>query len=134
MAIRISTAARNAAVAAVTALVDAGSGPGHVQVYTGSQPAGPGSSATGTLLLDIDLNDPAYAAPSTGTATGDVTPEPAGTGLATGTAGWWRLLDSNDVAIVDGAVTAGEMVLSTNSITSGLDVTITAFSMSQPAS
>jgi hypothetical protein len=135
MTIRLSTAVRNAQLAALTALIDAGSGPGHVQVFTGTQPAGgPGASATGTMLLDIDFNDPSFAAPSSGSAVGDVTPEPASTGITTGTAGWFRVLDSNDVAVIDGSVTAGELVLSTNSITSGLTVSVTALTLSQPAS
>lgn len=138
MSVRISTAARNAMVSAVTALADAGSGAAHVRVYTGTQPAGPGSSATGTLLLDIPLNDPSFAAPSTGVATGDVTPEPTDDGITTGTAGWFRLLDSNDVAILDGSVTAtgggGDLTLSTVSITTGLTVNLTSITLTQPAS
>jgi len=138
MALRISTAARNAMVSAVTALADAGSGAAHVRIYTGTQPATPATTASGTLLLDIPLNDPSFAAPSTGVATGDVTPEPTDDGITTGTAGWFRLLDSNDVAILDGAVTGtgggGECTLSTTSITTGLTVNLTSITLTQPAS
>lgn len=139
MTIRINTAVRNAMVNAVTALADAGSAAGHVRIYTGSQPATPATTATGTLLLDIPLNDPAFdVAASGGSASADVTPQPTATAGATGTAGWFRLLDSNDVAILDGSVTAtgggGDCTLSTTSITSGLSVALTAITFSVAAS
>ena len=67
MALRISTAARNAGLNAITALVDGGSGAGVLRIYSGTQPAGPGSSPTGTLLLAITLSDPAFAAASSAT-------------------------------------------------------------------
>ncbi|BCJ64144.1 hypothetical protein [Polymorphospora rubra] len=60
MPTRISTAARNAAADGIVDLVDGGSGPGVIRVYTGSQPAGPGSAPTGTLLAQFTLSDPAF--------------------------------------------------------------------------
>ncbi len=133
MTIRLSTAARNAAAAAVAALADAGAGPGVVRIYTGAQPATPATAATGTLLVEIALNDAAYGAPATGAAAADVTPAPSADAVATGTAGWWRMLDSTGSPVMDGAVTAGEMVLSNNAITSGTAVTITGGTLTMPA-
>ncbi|NMO52024.1 hypothetical protein HH310_12555 [Actinoplanes sp. TBRC 11911] len=143
MTVRISTAARNAAAAAVAALVDGGSGAGRLRIYTGAQPAGPGTSPSGTLLLDIPFSDPAFGAPSNGTVTADDTPALTGTGAATGTAGWFRLLDSTEAAgtglgVVDGSVTAtgggGDVTLSTTAISTGLSVTVTSLTITQPAS
>jgi hypothetical protein len=143
MAVRISTAARNAGVNAITALVDGGSGPGVLRIYSGSQPAGPGSSATGTLLLAITLSDPAFASASSGSAAIDVTPALSTTGLAAGTAGYFRLCDSTEAAgtglgVVDGSVTAtgggGDVTLSTTTVSIGLTVEITSLSLTLPAS
>lgn len=143
MTIRPSTAARNAAVNAITALVDGGSGAGVLRIYSGSQPAGPGTSPSGTLLLEIDLSDPAFASASSGSASIDTTPALSTTGLAAGTAGYFRLCDSTEAAgtglgVVDGSVTAtgggGDLTLSTTTVSVGLDVEITSLSITLPAS
>ena len=142
MTLRINTASRNAAVAAVAALVDGGSGVGVLRVYTGSQPATPATSPTGTLLLEMPLSDPAFGSPSTGVVTLDITPAVTGDGITTGTAGWFRILDSTEAAgtglgVIDGSVTAtgggGDLTLSTTSITTGLTVTVTSMTLTMPA-
>jgi hypothetical protein len=142
MAIRISTAARNAMVGQISTLVDAGSGAGRLRIYTGTQPAGPGTTATGTLLLDVALNDPAFGAASTGTITANQSPALSGTASGTGTAGWFRVLDSTEAAgtglgVLDGSVTAtgggGDCQLSTTSLSTGLTVSITSLTVTQPA-
>lgn len=130
--LRLSTAARNAGVAAIAALADAGSGPGVVRIYTGSQPATPATSASGTLLVTIPFNDPAFGAPATGVVTADDTPAMTADAVADGTAGWFRLLDSTGAAVLDGAV-PGEMTLSNTAITTGTAVTITGGTLTQPA-
>lgn len=143
MAIRINTAARNAMVDAVKTLIDGGSGAAKLRVYTGTQPAGPGSAATGTLLLEITLNDPSFGATATGTATANQSPALSSTGLAAGTAGWFRICDSTEAAgtglgVVDGNVTAsgggGDCTLSTTTISIGLTINITSLTLTQPAS
>lgn len=143
MATRISTAARSAAADAVAALVNGGSGAGVLRIYTGTQPAGPGSSPSGTLLAECILSDPAFAAAVAGSAALDTTPTVTTTAVADGTAGWFRLLDSTEAAgsglgVLDGAVTTtgggGELTLATTTITTGLTVTITAGSITAPAS
>lgn len=143
MAVRISTAARNAGVDAITALVNGGSGAGVLRIYTGTQPAGPGTSPSGTLLLAFTLSDPAFAAAASGSAAIDVTPALATTGLAAGTAGYFRIVDSTEAAgtglsVVDGSVTAtgggGDLTLSTTTVSVGLDVEITSLTLTLPAS
>lgn len=141
MATRISTAARNAAADAIAVLVDGGAGAGVIRVYTGSQPAGPGTSATGTLLAEFTLNDPAFGAAATGVCTLDVSPAIATTGLAAGTAGWFRILTSTEAAgtglgVVDGTCgTSGEQLnLNTTTISIGVDVSITSGTLTMPAS
>lgn len=143
MAVRINTAARNAAADAVANLVNGGTGAGVIRIYTGTQPATPATSPTGTLLAEFTLSDPAFAAASSGSAALDVTPALTDQGLAAGTAGWFRILDSTEAAgtglgILDGNVTAtgggGDMTLNTTTISVGVDVEITSGSITMPAS
>ncbi len=143
MTVRLSTAARNAAADAVVDLIDGGSGAGVLRVYTGSQPAGPGTSPSGTLLLEVTLNDPAFDNAASGAAALDVAPALSGVGVAAGTAGWARLLTSTEAAgtglgVVDGSVTAtgggGDITLSTTTISVDLDVDVTGITYTQPAS
>ena len=143
MATRISTGARNAAAGAIALLVDGGSGAGRLRIYSGSQPATPATSPTGTLLLEVTLNDPSFGSPSTGVVTAAQSPALSGTGAATGTAGYFRIVDSTEAAgtglgIIDGAVTAtgggGECQLSTTSISTGLTVSVTSMTLTMPAS
>lgn len=143
MTVRISTALRNAMADAAAALIDGGAGAGHLRIYSGSQPAGPGTSPSGTLLVDIALNDPSFDAAASGVANLDVTPALSGTGVAAGTAGWARFLTSTEAAatglgVVDGSVTAsgggGDVIITTTTISVGLTVSITSASITAPAS
>lgn len=139
MTLRISDTARNAAAGAVAALVDGGAGAGKIRVYTGAQPAGgPGAAATGTLLAEFALSDPAFTAPAAGgTIALDTTPAVATTGITAGTAGWFRVLDSNNAAIIDGSVTAtgggGDIELDTTTVSTGVTITLTAVALTMPA-
>lgn len=126
MPIRLSTAARNASTDAVVDLIDAGPGPGVLEVRTGSQPASANDAATGTLLATVAFADPAFGASATGTAS--VTDPASVNAVATGVAGWFRVKDSSGNAVFDGSVTAtgggGDLQLSSTSLTSGSAVDI----------
>ncbi|HEX7330324.1 MAG TPA: hypothetical protein VF290_02425 [Pyrinomonadaceae bacterium] len=108
---------------------------GTLKIYTGSQPAA-GAAATGTLLVTITLPADAMGAAASGVASKSGTW--SGTAGNTGTAGWFRIESSAGSRWYDGAVTAtgggGEIELTSTSITSGQTVTITSFSVTQPAS
>lgn len=138
MTLIISAAARSAASDAIVDLLDAGSGAATIQIRTGSQPAGPGSAATGDLLATITCADPAFGSASTGAATLDADPVLSAVAVDDGEAGWFRALDSNAVAVFDGEVTAtgggGELTLATTTITTGLTVQITSGTFTVPAS
>lgn len=136
MAWGLSTSARNAAVAAVVGLIDAGAGAGTMQIRTGSRPANPQAAATGTLLATVTFQDPAFGAPSGGSA---ACTNPAGvTAVATGTASWVRIADSAGNAVMDGSVTTtgggGDVTLATVSITTNDLVDITGGSLTMPES
>ncbi len=123
MAITLSTTARNAACAAVVALPNQGSGPGKLRIRGGS-----------TTLCDITLADPAFGAPSTGTATAAGLPL-SGTGAANGTADNFQILDSDGNVLWSGtAGTSGtDAILSSTTIAIGGTVTVTSFTHGQPA-
>jgi hypothetical protein len=132
----LSNAARNAAIAAVTGRLDNGAGAGKIRIYSGSKPAGPDTAISGqTLLAEFTLSDPAFTAGATGVQNLDVTPALTTTGLAAGTAAWFRALDSNNVAEIDGTVgTSGsDLNLNTTTISVGLAIEITSGSLTQPA-
>lgn len=136
MAIRLAAAARNAAADAVVDLIDVGPAAGTLKVYTGSQPATGDTTETGTLLATVALGDPAFGSAASGVATGA---DPAAvTGVAAGTAGWFRIEDSTGANVFDGSVTAtgggGDLTLATTTISVGLSVDITSLSVTMPAS
>lgn len=137
MATRLPTSARNAAANAITALVDAGTGAGTVQLRTGSQPATANDAASGTLLATFVLSDPAFGAASAGVSTLDVTPLPSDAADATGTAGWARALDSAGATVIDGSVTAsgggGDFIIDNTSIVAAQTVNLTAWTITVPA-
>lgn len=136
MALRITTAARNAAADAVVDLLDAGAGPATIEIRSGSQPASANDAATGTLLATFTLADPAFGAAASGAATLAGVPRTT-TGAAAGTAGWFRAKDSSGNTVVDGAVTAtgggGELQLNTTTISVGVNVEITSGTITMPA-
>lgn len=134
MATRISTASRNAAADAVTALLDAGSGPGYIELRTGTQPATGETAATGSVLATIEVGDPAFNAAVTGVSTANAIA--VASGSAPGTAEWFRAYDSAGNGVIDGAVTAtgggGEMQLNSTTISSGVDVAVTSWTITMP--
>jgi hypothetical protein len=135
VATRVPDARRNAMVDTVVDALDAGAAAGKVEIRSGSQPADADDAASGTLLATITLSDPAFGAASAGTATANAIAAVAAT--TTGTAGWFRALDSDNNKVLDGSVTAtgggGDMELNTVSLTSGVDVDITTWTVTQPA-
>jgi hypothetical protein len=79
--------------------VDGGESGGYLEIRTGAPP-GIDQAATGTLLASHPLADPAFAAASGGVAT--LAAIDNATILATGSAGYFRILDSNDTPLLEG--------------------------------
>lgn len=134
MTIRISNAVRSALANQITSAVDAGAA-GKLRIYTATQPAGPDTAVGAqTLLAEFTLADPSFGAASNGVITLAGTPRST-TGLAAGTAAWFRILTSADVAVADGAVgTSGaELNLNTLTISVGVSVEITSGTITVPA-
>lgn len=138
MASRIPTNVQNALANQFATLVDAGAGPGTIEIRTGGQPATANLAATGTILVIETINDPAFAAAVAGALDLDVTPTISSVGVAVGNAGWARLKDSTGATCLDVAVSltggGGELQMPTLAISVGLPVTMTAGSVAVPAS
>jgi hypothetical protein len=99
----INTAPRNSACDAIVDLIDAGSAGGTLKIYTGTQPATPATALSGnTLLATLTFSTTAFGASATGTATAATITDD--TNSATGSAAWFRIADSNALAIADGSV------------------------------
>lgn len=136
MTTRLPTNVRNAMANAAVDLIDAGPAAGMVQIRSGAQPASAGSAATGTLLGTLTLSDPAFADAVNGTATaGAVTGDSSAD--ASGTAGWFRVLDSTGATVMDGAISeaggGGEMILDKTAIVAGGTISVTSWTVTQPA-
>jgi hypothetical protein len=132
----LSTAARNAMGDALVDLVDAGSGAGTAKVYTGTKPAGPGTAIGAQVLLGtLTLSDPAFGSFASGVGTASAVTSDT-TADATGTATWFRVLDSNNVAIWDGTcgTSDADMILDSVSIIAGGTIAVSSWTITMPAS
>lgn len=120
-----------ASVNAVTALLNSG----FLEVYSGSQPALNGP-LTGTKLAKLSLSATAFAS---ATASGGVVTATANTitsanALATGTAGYFALLKSDDSTVVitgTCGTSSTDLVLNTTSITSGVNVSCSSLTITE---
>ena len=142
MATRLPNASQQAGADAVVDRIDLGTGTasGKLRLYTGTQPADADSAPVGTLLVEIDLANPAYgAANSSGTAAlagGTRT----GTGVAAGNAASFRVINRDGATVFDGAVRATadtnngeELVLDNKNIAVGQTVNVTSLNYTHPA-
>ena len=136
MTLSIATAYRSTMCDALVDGLDAGAGAGTIKIYSGTRPANPNASITGTLLATITCADPAFGAASSGVAT--ISDPASVTAVADGTASHFRAADSTGAAVFDGSVTAtgggGDLTLATTTITTGLSVDVTGGTVTVPAS
>lgn len=128
---KISTAARNAMIDALTALLDGGT----IEIRTGAAPTNPSDADSGTLLATLTFANPAFGAGSSGVATaGTITPD--SNTPATGTAAHFRMKASGGSVVAQGSVsTSGaDMNFNTTSFVAGGTCSITSGTLTQPAS
>lgn len=132
---KLGTAVRNAMCDAFVDLIDGGSGAGTLKIYTGSQPANPQATATGVLLATLTFSDPAFGAASAGVATASAITDDTSAD-ASGVAGWFRIADSNGVAICDGSISVigdgGDIEFDDIDFIAGGTVSITSLTATQP--
>lgn len=131
----LAAASRTASCNAIVDQLDAAAGA--LKIYTGSAPD-PDSAATGTLLVEWTLPNPAFGAASddgtNATATAEsITAVNAGD---TGTAGYFRVENNGGTCLWQGTVgTSGaDMNLDTLSIISDREISITSWTFSAPQS
>lgn len=120
---------------------------GFINIYTGPQPLSANTGATGTLLGTVSINAGGtgltFATSSGGTITKTLAESWKFTGLADGTAGWFRFYPaagtpgntSTTEARIDGAcaVSGADMDMSNISVTTGSPNTVDTFSLTLPA-
>jgi hypothetical protein len=124
----------NAAVNAVTALLNSG----FLKIYSGSQPAVDGA-VTGTLLATLTFGATAFGASSASGsgATATANAITSGTAGATGTAGYFALVKSDNTTVVGTGscgTSGADLNFNTTSIVSGATVSCSAFTVTMPQS
>lgn len=126
MAISISASVANSMAAALATAIGSGA---LIRIYSGSKPATPETTATGTLLATVTISGSFSASGGSITAADPASVTPA----ASGTAGYFRVLTSGATAILDGTVgTSGaDMNLSSTAIStsSPLDLGVPTFTV-----
>lgn len=134
---KLTNAVRSAACDAIVDLIDAGAGAGTIKVYTGAAPTNASDAASGTLLGTLTFSDPAFGAASNGVATASSITSDT-TADASGTAGYFRVLDSDGTVIFQG--TAGATADTPNmdfgasaAIVAGGTIAVSSFTFTVPA-
>lgn len=125
LAIAYATTVRNNRMNQVRDAIDAGAGAGLMRIYDGTRPATCGVATT--LLAELTHSDPCAGAAASGVLTFSAITADASAN-ATGTATWYRDVDSTGTCAVDGAVgTAGsDLNLNSTSISVGQQVSVTS--------
>lgn len=115
MALGFAATTRNGWLDNVNTLLNAGAGAALIRIYDGVRPA-TGGAAT-TLLAELTCSDPAAPAASGGVLTFSAITQDSSAN-ATGTATWFRMVDSAGTFVMDGSVG-----------TSGSDLNLTSTSI-----
>jgi hypothetical protein len=128
MTVQLSVAARNARLDAVETTAGASA---KLQIFTGAQPANCAAASTGTKLLEIALPSDWMANAASGSKA--MSGSWSGTGLAAGTAGYYRIVDNAGTTChLQGSVTAtgggGDLTVDNTSIAVGQTVNVTSYS------
>lgn len=120
---KLSNAAVNAQADAICSQLNAGK----VRIYDGTQPATADNAATGNLLAEVILPNPAFGSAVAGVATANAITKVAA--AITGDATWFRCLTSANGTMFDGSVGTSGANCNLNAlhIVAGADVTISGF-------
>lgn len=137
MTLQIGVSARNGGCDGVVDRIDDGAGAGTLEIRTGAPPATPATADSGTLLATLTFSDPAFGSASTGVATASSITSDTNVDNS-GTAGHFRIKDSNGVVIMQGTITAtsggGDMEFNTVSFVAGGTAAVTSMTVTLPAS
>ena len=131
MALTLSVTARNAACDAVVDLLDTGATDATGDLTINADSAG----APGTVLVTVNLQNPAFGNAASGTASANGLPL-QGTVTNSGTAAWFVVRDRNNAEVFRGTVTAtgggGDMEISNTSLTANETVQVQTFDVTMP--
>lgn len=135
MAFRLSTDTRNKACDAIVDDIDAGSGAGTIAIRTSTQPTNVGDADNGTLLGTLTFSDPAFGSSSSGTATASSITSDTNADNS-GTAGHFRIKDSDGNIVADGTcgLGSGDLSFDNNVIVAGGTIAISSFTVTVPIS
>lgn len=130
---KISTAVRNSMMNGLATLADAGSAAAFIRVRTGSAPTNVSDADSGTLLATCTMSDPSFGSSSAGTITANAIAADSSVDN-TGTAGYFRMYDSDATCILQGSVgtSATDMVVNSTAFVSGGTFTVTSLTVTQP--
>jgi hypothetical protein len=97
---------------------------GTLEIRTGAQPASANNAATGTLLVTINIPNPAFSAASGGVASKNGTW--SAVAVASGVAGWARMKSSDGTYVRDFSVgeSGADLIIDDENVTSGVTVTV----------
>lgn len=126
LALAYSTTVRNERLQRVQVNIDLGAGAGLFRIYDSTRPATCGTATT--LLAELTFTDPCAPSASGGVLTFSAITADASAN-ATGTATWFRNVDSTGTCCVDGNVgTSGsDLNLNSTSIATGQNVAVTSY-------
>lgn len=127
---RISPAAANTIIDALTALLNGG---GTLEFFTGSPPAATGDADSGTKLATLPFSSTAFGAGSLGVATANAITSDTDC-AATGNAGHWRAKDPEGTVVAQGSVglSGAEINLNNILIVQHGTLTVDALTWTQP--
>lgn len=120
---------RNAQLDAITTFIGSGA---KLQIYSGTRPATGGAISAQVKLAEFVLGTPFAPAAASGTLSPSLPSNT--TGLANGTATWFRIVQSDGVTHgIDGSVgTSGtDLILNTTTVSSGVTISVTAFTVTR---
>lgn len=131
---KISNLVRSAMADAFVDKIDEGAGAGTLAIRTGSAPTDTTDADSGTLLATHTLSDPAFGAASNGVATANSIADDTSID-ATGTAGHFRIYDSDSECHCQGSVgeAAEDIVFDDVDFIAGGTSSITSLTITQPA-
>lgn len=137
-AMRLTLSGARAMCDALVDSIDSGVGAGSIQIRSGTQPAQADDAPTGTLLVSMNLPEPAFGAAVDNDpgaiATANAISNVAASG--TGTATWFRVTDGDGNTVMDGDCGEGgsgaDMILDNADINSGQDVQVNSWTVEMP--